>query len=203
MASRAVALAVDANGDLARLSREELIAELEKLRGGIREHRDSQMHELCWHHPDLWSLLPEKSDPLPAVPDWPQFLQGCLKYRESLDRQLPHTPRKWLSYGDKARVARVWQGRTREALAETYARYLHQEGVLKLRATKGNLGVQVFREVHDGVARFTTISYWSSRDEIKAYAGADIEKPHHLPKDAEYLLELPTHVRHLDILVNE
>ena len=101
------------------------------------------------------------------------------------------------------RVARVWQGRTREALAETYARYLHKEGVLKLRATKGNLGVQVFRELRDGVAHFTTISYWSSRDEIKAYAGEHIERPHHLPKDAEYLLELPAEVRHFDILVND
>jgi len=59
------------------------------------------------------------------------------------------------------RVARVWQGRTREALADI------------------------------------------SREEIKAYAGEHIERPHHLPRDAEYLLELPTHVRHFDILVND
>jgi hypothetical protein len=30
-----------------------------------------------------------------------------------------------------------------------------------------------------------------------------IERPHHLPKDAEYLLELPAEVRHFDILVND
>ena len=24
-----------------------------------------------------------------VVPAWPQFLRGCLRYRESLDRQLP------------------------------------------------------------------------------------------------------------------
>ncbi len=100
-------------------------------------------------------------------------------------------------------IARVWQGRTREALAETYAGYLYEEGVKKLRAIKGNLGVQVFREVRGGVAYFTTISYWGSRQEIKAYAGDDIEKPHHLPRDREYLLELPSHVRHYEILVNE
>ena len=100
-------------------------------------------------------------------------------------------------------VARMWQGRTRESIAEIYAAYHHEEGVKKLRATKGNLGVQVFREVRDGIASFTTISYWGSRDEIHAYAGADIEKPHHLPKDAEYLLELPTTVRHFDVLFSE
>jgi hypothetical protein len=37
--------------------------------------------------------LPEKTDPLPAVPAWPQFLRGCLRYRESLDEQLPNAPR--------------------------------------------------------------------------------------------------------------
>ncbi|HEX6099052.1 MAG TPA: hypothetical protein VF432_22255 [Thermoanaerobaculia bacterium] len=79
--------------DLHALTRDQLIAEVRRLRDGIREHRDSSGHELCWHHPRLWGLLPEKTDPQPAVPDWPQFLRGCLRYRESLDRQLPHTPR--------------------------------------------------------------------------------------------------------------
>jgi heme-degrading monooxygenase HmoA len=100
-------------------------------------------------------------------------------------------------------VARMWQGRTLESIAEIYAEYLYEEGVKKLRSTKGNLGVQVFGQIHDGIANFITISYWGSRDEIKAYAGPDIEKTHHLPKDPEYLLELPPTVRHFDVLVNE
>ena len=75
--------------DLETLDREALIREVKRLRAGIREHRDSTGHELCWHHPKLWGLLPEKTDPQPVVPAWPQFLRGCLKYRESLDRQLP------------------------------------------------------------------------------------------------------------------
>jgi heme-degrading monooxygenase HmoA len=91
----------------------------------------------------------------------------------------------------KPAVARVWQGRTRESIAELYAKYLYEEGVKKLRATKGNRGVQVFRRVHEGIAEFTTISYWGSRDEIRAYAGE------------EYLLELPPRVKHFDILVDD
>jgi hypothetical protein len=79
--------------DLETLSREELVAEVRKLRDGIRKHRDSNMQELCWHHPALWGLLPEKTDPQPVVPEWPQFLRGCLRYRESLDQQLPDAPR--------------------------------------------------------------------------------------------------------------
>jgi len=79
--------------DLDTLDRGGLIAEIKRLRAGIRAHRDSSGHELCWHHPQLWGLLPEKSDPLPGVPAWPQFLRGCVKYRESLDRDLPRAPR--------------------------------------------------------------------------------------------------------------
>jgi hypothetical protein len=79
--------------DLVTLSRDELVAEVKRLRAGIRAHRDSSGHALCWHHPHLWGLLPE---PIPAdiaVPAWPQFLRGCVRYRESLDRELLSAPR--------------------------------------------------------------------------------------------------------------
>jgi hypothetical protein len=79
--------------DVSRLSRGELEAEVRRLRAGIREHRDATRHELCWHQPKLWGLLPEKTDPVPAVPEWPQFLEGCIRYRRSLDEQAPDAPR--------------------------------------------------------------------------------------------------------------
>jgi hypothetical protein len=84
--------------DLDGMSREELIAEARKLRQGIRIHRDSTGQEFCWHHPALWGLLPERTDPLPTVPEWPQFLHGCVRYRHSLDEQLPHAPRSAQAY---------------------------------------------------------------------------------------------------------
>lgn len=79
--------------DLEPLTRDELLREVQKLRAGIRQHRDSTGHELCWHHPDLWALLPEKTPPELAVPAWPQFMRGCVHYRASLDTQLPDAPR--------------------------------------------------------------------------------------------------------------
>jgi hypothetical protein len=86
------------DNDLDGMTREQLVAEVKKLRGGIREHRDSKMHELCWHHPALWGLLPEKSDPIPVVPTWPEFIRGCVKYRQSLDEQAPDAPRSSTPY---------------------------------------------------------------------------------------------------------
>jgi hypothetical protein len=86
--------------DLLGMRREELIAEARKLREGIRKHRDSSGHDLCWHHPQLWGLLPE---PIPkdiAVPPWPKFLRGCVKYREALERELPNAPAQGKEYGE-------------------------------------------------------------------------------------------------------
>lgn len=85
--------------DLETMPREALVAEVRRLRDGIRKHRDSTGQELCWHHPALWALLPANSDPLPTVPAWPQFLEGCIKYRQSLDRQAPDAPRSTEGYG--------------------------------------------------------------------------------------------------------
>jgi hypothetical protein len=78
--------------DLQRMSRDALIEEVRRLRQGIRAHRDASGHDLCWHHPQLWGLLPERIDPSVAVPPWPKFLRGCLKYREALERELPNAP---------------------------------------------------------------------------------------------------------------
>ncbi len=78
--------------DLDAMSREQLVEEMRKLRAGIRAHRDSTGHDLCWHHPALWELLPERIEPAIAVPPWDKFMRGCIRYRASLDKQAPNAP---------------------------------------------------------------------------------------------------------------
>jgi hypothetical protein len=91
---------VDLDQDLVSLSREQLMIEVRRMRAAIRAHRDASGHELCWHHPQLWSLLPEKLSPQIAVPAWPQFLRGCIRYRQSLDAQAPQAPRTEGEFGE-------------------------------------------------------------------------------------------------------
>jgi hypothetical protein len=79
--------------DLDQMTREELAAAVKKLRQAIRIHRYSSGHALCWHHPALWALLPDKTDPVPVVPEWPEFIRGCVRYRQSLDEQAPNAVR--------------------------------------------------------------------------------------------------------------
>ncbi len=78
--------------DLEEMDREALIAEVKRLRAGIRAHRDSSGHDLCWFHPQLWRLLPEPVAPEVAVPPWPKLMRGCVAFRSSLDRELANAP---------------------------------------------------------------------------------------------------------------
>ncbi|WP_256012080.1 glycoside hydrolase family 43 protein [Desertivirga xinjiangensis] len=93
--------------DLDLLSREELIGEVKKLRDAIRKHRDSTGHELCWHHPILWSLLPEKTPGEITVPEWSEFMEGCIRYRRSLDEQLPGAARTGAAFVNQNAVPGV------------------------------------------------------------------------------------------------
>lgn len=78
--------------DLDGMDREGLVAEVKRLRAGIRAHRDSSGHDLCWFHPQLWGLLPEPVLPEVAVPPWPRFMRGCVAFRASLDCELADAP---------------------------------------------------------------------------------------------------------------
>ena len=62
--------------------------------------RDATLHELCWHQPGLWSLLPERVEPEIAVPEWPQFMRGCVRYRQSLDLDAGGAPRVTREFDD-------------------------------------------------------------------------------------------------------
>jgi hypothetical protein len=71
--------------DLINMTPEQLREECQKIRDAVRKHRDSSGHDLCWFVPELWDVLPEKGRPKPYVPDWEEFLHGCVSYRKSLD----------------------------------------------------------------------------------------------------------------------
>ncbi len=83
----------DLDADLALMAPAELLAAARAMRAAIRTHRDASEHELCWHHPQMWALLPDASQVKPEVPGWPQFMRGCIHYRQSLDSQLAEARR--------------------------------------------------------------------------------------------------------------
>jgi hypothetical protein len=74
--------------DLEAFDRTALIAEISRLRGGIRASRQQRSRPVLASSRTL-GLLPEYVDPAVAVPPWPTFLRGCVAYREALERELP------------------------------------------------------------------------------------------------------------------
>ncbi|WP_049731645.1 hypothetical protein [Rhizobium ecuadorense] len=89
----------DPDADLDSMSHADLLSAARAMRHAIRIHRDMSGHELCWHHPDLWMLLPDPPAGGQIVPDWPQFMRGCIRYRQSLDNQLAQAPRSDREFG--------------------------------------------------------------------------------------------------------
>jgi hypothetical protein len=90
----------DPDADLDSMSHPDLLSAARAMRHAIRIHRDTSGHELCWHHPDLWALLPDTPTGGQIVPDWPQFMRGCIRYRQSLDNQLAQAPRSDREFGE-------------------------------------------------------------------------------------------------------
>jgi len=96
-------------------------------------------------------------------------------------------------------VARIWHGAVPKARANEYEKYL-AEGVKQILAIKGNLGAQMMRMDGGQNTEFEVISYWPNRKAIEAFAGKDINKTHHLPRDKEFLVKVEPTVRHYDVV---
>ncbi|MPZ21188.1 MAG: hypothetical protein GEV06_25310 [Luteitalea sp.] len=98
----------------------------------------------------------------------------------------------------KPPIARIWRGRTPRERADEYEAYNYEVGIKPLIGKA--LGVQTFREDHEHDTEFMTISYWANIDAMSAFTGGDPMQVHHLARDADFLIELPTHVQILRVL---
>ena len=95
-------------------------------------------------------------------------------------------------------IARIWRGRTTAAKADEYARYLYEHGIRPLEEKA--LGVQLLREDRASESELVTISYWESVEAMSRFAGSEPRRIHHLERDAEFLVELPSGVQVLEIV---
>ena len=101
----------------------------------------------------------------------------------------------------QATIARIWRGRTTRERADGYEPYLREVGVRPLEEKA--LGVEMFREDREMDSEFTTISYWESVEAMSRFAGTDPRRIHHLPRDAEFLIELPEAVQVMRIVMSK
>jgi hypothetical protein len=97
-------------------------------------------------------------------------------------------------------IARIWRGRTRRAVADEYQAYSYDAGIRPL--IEKALGVQMLREDRAEESEFTTISYWENIDAMARFTGDEPTRVHHLDRDPEFLIELPSEVQILRILAS-
>jgi hypothetical protein len=79
-----------------------------------------------------------------------------------------------------AMIARWWPGRTRAA--DDDGTNDIQLRVPAYRATARNRGAWVLCRIEDDIAHFVTLSFWESREAVKAFAGDTIETAHYFPE---------------------
>ena len=99
-------------------------------------------------------------------------------------------------------IARVWRGATRVEDAEDYAAYVEQTGLASARALAGNRGTLVLRRVDGDRAEFETILLFDSLDDIRAFAGDDLETAVFYPEDDRFLIEREPLARHYEVDVH-
>ena len=97
-------------------------------------------------------------------------------------------------------IARIWHGRTVASKADAYEKYLNDAGVSKFKKVPGNLGVEVLRRNQGGMTDFIVISYWTSLDAVKNYAGSDYAKVRPLDRDREFLVDPEPEVAHYEVV---
>lgn len=98
-------------------------------------------------------------------------------------------------------ILRRWTALIRTAGREAYTAYIAGTGGSDYTATPGNLGYQMtMRDLGDGTTEVATLSWWSSLDAIRAFAGEDITVARYYPEDDAFLLTRPEHVEHHDIV---
>jgi heme-degrading monooxygenase HmoA len=96
-------------------------------------------------------------------------------------------------------IARIWRGWTSGADADAYVEYLERTGIPAYRATAGNRGAFILRRRDGDRVEFVTLSFWTSLDEVRAFAGEPVDQAVFYPEDDRFLVDRETRVTHYEL----
>lgn len=96
-------------------------------------------------------------------------------------------------------VLREWRAEIRRSKRDAYVEYVRGTGIAGYRSTPGNLGAVVaVRDIDAERSEIVTLSWWTSVDAIRAFAGDPVDQARYYPADTEFLLTRPDKVLHYD-----
>ena len=100
-------------------------------------------------------------------------------------------------------IARVWRGATRAEDGEAYAAYMEETGMRSARQLPGSRGTLILRRLVGERAEFETVLLFDSLDDVRAFAGDDLESAVFFPEDDRYLVDRDLHVSHHEVDVHK
>jgi heme-degrading monooxygenase HmoA len=108
-------------------------------------------------------------------------------------------------------IARMWTARTTRAHAAAYAEYLRTHVFASLRAIAGYEHALLMQRASTspGTAdpaeevEVQVITFWTSLDAIRAFAGADVEAAVVTPDAAALLTGYDRRARHFDVVLRD
>jgi antibiotic biosynthesis monooxygenase (ABM) superfamily enzyme len=99
-------------------------------------------------------------------------------------------------------IARVWRGATLAEDGDAYATYIEESGTSPARKLPGSRGTLVLRRTHGDRTEFETVLLFDSLDDVRAFAGDDLEAALFFPEDDRYLVERDLGVSHYEVDVH-
>ena len=99
-------------------------------------------------------------------------------------------------------IARVWRGATLAENGDAYARYLEETGMRNAREIPGARGTLVLRRERAGYAEFETILLFETMEDVRGFAGDELDAAVFFDLDDKYLIERDLEVRHYEVDVH-
>jgi heme-degrading monooxygenase HmoA len=100
-------------------------------------------------------------------------------------------------------IARLWRGRALNANAHRYHAHFTESVSSALRGIDGYRGARLLRREENGTTEFLAVTFWESREHVRAFAGDDIDKAVVEPAARAVLSDFDDFVSHYEIVFTD
>lgn len=101
-------------------------------------------------------------------------------------------------------IARSWRADVPDrGVADRYVAHFHERVAPFLRDTPGFQGVYVWCAANGTSLQITVVTFWTSMEAIRGFAGDDVDAAVVHPAAEELLMRYDARVRHAEVLIAE
>jgi heme-degrading monooxygenase HmoA len=100
-------------------------------------------------------------------------------------------------------IARIWTARASAANAPRYAAHLDAVLLPELHRLPGYRGAKLLERSQDGEVEIIVVTWWQSLDDVRAFAGHDLEHAVVSDEARALLASFDDRVRHFHVVVDD